>query len=132
KLPEEAQVEVHDTGTAQQIAAARAEARLIDGSKCPRIEERRARAHGSRPLHGGLDLVCRLRVSRRVELSAGSSHGERRSTVKSADAVHLPVAEHQFRNAVVGEALATAERQFINPAQLEDVSAVISGQGAVT
>src|SRR5436190_2660159 len=76
KLTEEAEIQVHYTGPVQGIQPAVPETHGRHRRVCQRVEVRLSRPGAAQNFHLRLDLIGRLRVTRRVQRRAGRGDGE--------------------------------------------------------
>ena len=96
------------------------------GSKCQRIEPRLTWTSPPVILDVRLDLVCTLRIARRVQRSARSRNAEWVSGVGDEEPVHLPTRQESARrSALVQPTLSVSERQLNDSCRTEVMRQIV-------
>src|SRR5262249_3693321 len=130
KHPEDTQIRVPQSRIAKQIASRTP--KRIGGTrrKGARIIVNRPWTDTADPVDLRVHLISRLAVAGHVQSGTGD-HGKRSAGISRHHAVYLPATEDILRDALVGHLLTCAERQFVPPADLEDLGTVEPRHGPI-
>lgn len=132
EFAEDAHVQIRRAGASQRVESDCSETNRRHRRERIRVIVRIARADAAQFLYIGFDLICALRIGRRIQRRAAGGNAERSAGEPAEQPVQLPAAGYSRRHSIAGQPFfAFAERQFITARDLHVVRTIKPDQRAI-